>query len=248
MIGNFRDLGGVETCDGRKVKKGIFFRASNLYNLGEEDINFIKSLNIKCIFDYRTDEEAEKYPTTRIEGIKYIRVPAFNMPIFMQKSEDTQMQTQIIEKISNNEMYDMMLKLYSSLPVCNASYKKLVELIQDPNQLGFLSQCTSGKDRTGVGTAIIYMILGVDRETIMKDYLESNNYAKIQIEDMKNKFPDLKGVPYEYINNMMGVNANYLLRVYNIIDSKYKSVEEYLYEEFELTSDKLYNIRSYCLE
>lgn len=253
MIGNFRDLGGVKNKNGKIVKKGLFFRSSNLGSLSNEDIQAIKDLNIKCIFDYRTDEEANHEPTIVIPGIRYIRVPAFSMGSFLQGNQSIsfnkeEMQNQIFELVSTNKMYDMMLKLYESLPINNSSYKKLVELIQDSNELAFLSHCTSGKDRTGVGSAIIYMILGVDRDTIMKDYLESNVYAKTQIEGLIKQYPQLENIPYDYINNMLGVNENYILAVFKAIDSKYKTVEEYLLHEFDLNEEKIERIRAYCLE
>lgn len=80
LIGNFRDIGGVKSADGRFVKKGIFFRTSNLEDLTQEDISKIKELGINYIFDYRTDEEASAKPVTVIPEIEYVRVPAFSMP------------------------------------------------------------------------------------------------------------------------------------------------------------------------
>lgn len=155
---------------------------------------------------------------------------------------------EIFKMISTNKMYDMMLNLYSSLPIDNSSYKKLVDIIKNEDDIRFLSHRTSGKDRTGVGTAIIYMILGVDIDTIIKDYLDSNIYAKNKIEEMINKYPHLKEIPYDYLNNMLGVNINYLMEVFKVIDSKYNSDEDYLIGEFGLTKDDINKIRDYCLE
>ena len=38
----------------------------------------------------------------------------------------------------------------------------------------YLVHCTEGKDRCGITTALVLEMLGVDRETIMEDYLKTN--------------------------------------------------------------------------
>jgi protein-tyrosine phosphatase len=35
---NFRDLGGYETADGRKVKSGVVFRSGELHRLTDADV------------------------------------------------------------------------------------------------------------------------------------------------------------------------------------------------------------------
>ncbi|NLO64200.1 MAG: tyrosine-protein phosphatase, partial [Clostridiales bacterium] len=66
---NFRDLGGIVTEDGRKIKKGLFFRCAMLEEASENDIAELKKLGIKLIFDYRNPEEipeAGGYPYNEI--------------------------------------------------------------------------------------------------------------------------------------------------------------------------------------
>ena len=66
---NFRDFGGCKSSDGRFVKKGLFFRSGNLSNLSKEDIQMLKDLKIKVIFDYRDDSESLASPSQVVENI-----------------------------------------------------------------------------------------------------------------------------------------------------------------------------------
>ena len=60
---NFRDLGGYETSNGAKIKKGLIFRSDHLSNLSSSDINIIKDLGIKTICDFRSDAEMIENPS-----------------------------------------------------------------------------------------------------------------------------------------------------------------------------------------
>lgn len=244
---NFRDLGGNKSKDGRVVKNGLFFRSAHLNNLTDEDIDKLKSLNIKHIFDYRSDYEAMDKPTTEIEDIKVIRIPALEMP--SQKDVQGRSTQEIIKEIfENNGAFNMIKDSYYKLPIGNQSYKKLVELIKNPNNLPILNHCTSGKDRTGVGCAIILMILGVSREDIIKDYLVSNDCADYAIDEYLKKNPEYKDVQREKLKHIFGVNKQYINNAFKKIDENYDTVEKYLYEEFNLSYDDIESIRNNYLQ
>ena len=46
----------------------------------------------------------------------------------------------------------------------------------DQNKLPALFHCTTGKDRTGWAAAALLTLLDVPKETVMEDYLRSNDY------------------------------------------------------------------------
>jgi protein-tyrosine phosphatase len=60
------------------------------------------------------------------------------------------------------------------------SLRELMELVQDESNWPILIHCSAGKDRAGVATALILEAVGVDRDTIMEDYLLSNEVSRAQ--------------------------------------------------------------------
>lgn len=44
---NFRDCGGYETIEGRRVKWGLLYRSDQLSNISERDITFLKNMGLK---------------------------------------------------------------------------------------------------------------------------------------------------------------------------------------------------------
>lgn len=245
---NFRDLGGHKSQDGRVVKKGLFFRSGHLQDLSEEDINTLKNLNIRNIFDYRNEIEATRNPSTTIENINSIRIGAMdNMPDTNSDKYET-FEEMVDELFDRGLAYEMMKESYYNLPINNESYKKLVELIKDPNMVPILSHCTAGKDRTGIGCSIILMILGVSREDIIKEYLKSNEYAKIFIDEVLQIKPELKVVPEDKLCYIFGVSEDYIKEAFRRIDETYDTIEEYLYKEFNLSNEDLTKLRDIYLE
>ncbi|GAA0235206.1 tyrosine-protein phosphatase [Metaclostridioides mangenotii] len=244
---NFRDLGGIASQDGRVVKKGYFYRSANLENLSKEDVDTLKKLNIKCIFDYRSDNEANNHPSTEIEGIKNIQVPAMNLQKFSGVKFGS-IEDMIDNMFEKSGAFNMLKENYHELPINNPSYRRLLELVRDPDMLPLLNHCTAGKDRTGVGSAIILMILGVSRENIIKDYLKSNDFAENEINNLIEQKPEFKKVDREKLNHIFGVNLDYINAAFDRIDDEYKTVEDYLNGEFGLDLDELNNLRNMYLE
>ena len=115
------------------------------------------------------------------------------------------------------------------------------------NKTPTLFHCSAGKDRTGLATVLIYLILDIDLDIILKDYMKSNEYLKNDIisymKMMKEeyKLPDSKcelmkplcGVDLQYIKmaldtmlTLPGVNN------YNDYLEKYLGINIYIKNEF----------------
>ncbi|MYT09309.1 tyrosine-protein phosphatase, partial [Streptomyces sviceus] len=52
-VRNFRDVSGLPTADGRRVRYGMLFRSGHLAHATAEDAVFLVSLGLHTIFDFR---------------------------------------------------------------------------------------------------------------------------------------------------------------------------------------------------
>lgn len=166
---NFRDAGGLPTLDGKTVKKGLIFRSAAPDNLNSREIRKLYTLDIRTIIDLRGPaEDGER--TDRFDGIEKVSLPLdFEgetrkrmMPLFYQKNS--------FEKIAeiSAELYIEILD--ASVPV----FRQVVEILLTPGKCPVLIHCKAGKDRTGILIALIHMALGVRREAIIDNFMESN--------------------------------------------------------------------------
>jgi protein-tyrosine phosphatase len=60
------------------------------------------------------------------------------------------------------------------------SFQKLMDLVLDQSNWPILIHCNAGKDRTGVAITLILEALGVDRETIMEEFLLTNEIGRTE--------------------------------------------------------------------
>jgi len=244
---NFRDMGGIRTRDGRKVKKGLLFRAAELTGLTQEDHMLLEPIGLKYVFDYRNRGEADLKPDPVLGNAVLIRVPA-NL-----EAEDKPHMT--MEQLFASGMHkafteDMLLKMYAELPINNASYKHLMKLLREPeNHLPLVHHCAGGRDRTGVGSFLILTTLGVPYETVMEDYLLSNVTLAVyhqELYDMAAKH--MTADEHHNFRQAMELQPRYLDASMNGILKSYETFERYLETEFGIDHAVRGRIQNYCLE
>lgn len=211
---NFRDLGGTHTTDGRTVRWGALYRSDDLSQLTGEDEKYIRSLNLRTVADFRSAREKKSAPDMIPDpGTRYVEMAiepgdlghVFHSGFDLSKA-DGLMET-MYEKIALD-------------PGATTPYRELFRLMQSPdNDTPLMYHCSAGKDRTGFATAMLLTALGVDRATIIADYLLSNEYVLPKYERYIEMYPQLK--------SMFFVKPEYLEAAFDQIEGKYGSVEEY---------------------
>ena len=169
MIPNKRDLGGIRTKDGRRIRPGMLVRSAMLGKAEEKDLE-----GISAVIDLRTAGERGEAPD-RTFGQEYLPLPVF---------EEVNAGISHEERTRNAVIPDMAY-LYGLMMKQNAdSFRKILLAIMghDYDTGAVLWHCTEGKDRCGMTAALVLEALGVDREDILKDYLKTNlvNVAKAE--------------------------------------------------------------------
>jgi len=229
---NFRDLGGMKTSEGKYVKWGKIFRSDDLHNLTNADLEYLSSIPLISIVDFRSGEEIIKAPDKLPNSVKmdypYSITPG-NLMGAMNLEKATPQQL-------DSAMMDMNVLLVTDTAWIN-QYKKFFDLLQNEKDVPFMFHCSAGKDRTGMGAALILFSLGVDEETILKDYLASNNYLGDKYAQYIAKYPNLKP--------LFEVKPEFLKAGIDRIKKDHGSVENYLKDVLDVDVDKMKQIYLY---
>lgn len=166
---NFRDFGGYPTKNGGFVRWGLLYRSGRLSQLSTSDQLYLQQLDIGCVCDFRRPTECVIDPTDLGQNNK---IKLCNLPINPGSHRDFIKQFGA-EDLGYQDVIKMMSSVYRELALQQTdAYREMLKLLLNSDK-GLLIHCTAGKDRTGVGAAIILSALGVSREIIFSG-LSSN--------------------------------------------------------------------------
>jgi len=234
---NFRDIGGIKTKDGKFIKMGRIYRSDKLSELTESDLNTLQRLGVRSVNDLRTQTEVDKEPDNIPEksGITYRHLPVGNDSL-MAGSEKEMMQK--LKDLKPKESEKFMIDATANFPIdYKESYKKLYAQL-NKEQLPLVFHCTAGKDRTGLATALLLDVLGVNKDVIYDDYLMSNFYRYDFIEE-KVKKASIYGIDHKVLRPFMDVRKKYLVAAFDKIESEYGSVENYFKKGLGFTEEDI---------
>jgi protein-tyrosine phosphatase len=248
---NFRDLGGYRTSDGHYVRWGLVYRSGYLVNLTPKDSAYLNSLGIRLVCDVRADAERMRAP----DPAQWIGNAPEVMSVPIGPNRDGRLSAEELKKRVakiNAETKDS-IRGYD-YPISDAwQYGKILHRIA-AGDLPAVEHCTSGKDRTGVFSAILLTALGVPGETVLEDYLLTTRYmlAPDSIErttvDLQKIFGLSEPPDAATVKAIMTTRPETLQATFDSINKTYGSFDNYLREGLKLSDSDLARLRDYLLE
>jgi len=239
---NFRDIGGYTTKDGHHVRWAKLYRSADLSKLTDSDLGLLSNLKIAYDIDLRGTQESQKAPDRMVPNMHYQLCPA--------GSENLDGMMRGIAMLKNPKQADsLMVAFYANTAPLKGRYQPLFNSLLDlPQEESLLFHCSAGKDRTGMGTALILYALGVPYHTIMEDFLASNYYRKAENEKMMKMMVGTYHLNAEVARSMMGVKKEYLDATFASIKKQYGSVDAFLKNEIGLDDAKMKTLKEKFLQ
>ncbi|MDE7076615.1 MAG: tyrosine-protein phosphatase [Clostridia bacterium] len=255
-LSNTRDLGGLPTADGRKIKHGKLIRSGKLYKLPQKTVDKLKKLGVTTVVDLRIFTEIEEYPDTIWEGVNYVHLPLLCTATPGITREKSMRYTMAVEskriksEFGTGENY--MEQMYRSILLSEEPrqhLKSLLRLVID-NDGTILWHCSSGKDRAGIVAMLIESLLGVSEEVILADYMASSRFLRGKF--LRNKF-GLALVPCAFrlkklLKAFMDVKPQFLTSAMNAVKEQYGSINNYCKQVLGVTDQDVETMKQKYLE
>lgn len=261
-VSNFRDLGGYETIfQKRRVKSGCFYRCANICDITPRALEYLQArLGVVKVFDLRAHDEAKENGLLSNEQL--VRSLPFNQglsaspELLAEKHKGL-----LISSYSFPKGYMMILK--NSIDAIRSFFQFLLNM-SSGEAVAF--HCTAGKDRTGILGMLLLLILGVDEDTVSREYELTTLGLRTETKLIKKL--EARGDLYY---SMLGSNSDQLVKQYNLTPKKmcqnllssqyesmrffiddffeeYKSIDNFFLYELEFTTQDIGRLRDFYLE
>jgi protein-tyrosine phosphatase len=226
---NFRDVGGYRTADGRTVRWNVLYRSGSLGHLQKDGMARLQNMDIRAIIDLRmtTERKSDQSNWLSIAGLGYFTRD------YMLGGDEASLAQMFSDpaKLTASTMRAMMTQGYRTMPKELApQYRELFARLIAPEKGAVVVNCTAGKDRTGIATALVLTAIGVPFETVREDFLLSND--GLNMDSVRDAIsPHLATLSPDVIKPLVGVEGEYLDAAFAQLKADYGSIEAYLEEE-----------------
>ncbi len=243
---NFRDVADGATA----LRPGRLFRSSELSRLDDDGRATLRRLGITDVADLRAAREvARRGPGLVPDGVEVHLLPVPDLADDEQNDagaphEEAFQRLLRGESDGSDESVNeaaarFMADEYRQFPTRNGAQRALrrvVTLLAEGRPV--LTHCFAGKDRTGFVIATVLEAVGVDRETIVADFLRSNDSVpelRARIHEMIQQRADTELTPEvvtfteaRLSDGVFGVRPEYLAAARKTIDEEFGSLDGYL--------------------
>jgi len=245
---NLRDLGGYRSAlgDGTlRVEWGQLYRSGHFGELQPEGRIALARLGIETLVDFRMQRERERHPN-QFASRHSPRV--YEIPVDPGSSVDFQ-RALPRDRGSAEAMAEVMELMNRSLVRDHAlAFAAMFRAIAASERGACVIHCVSGKDRTGIGAALLLSALGVDRATILEDFMLTNRVLDAArevaraVDEYASDSSDRERAAIR-LRPMVQVRASYLLAAFDEIEHTSGGIDAYLRDRIGLDATALGRLR-----
>lgn len=250
-VRNFRDLGGLPTADGRRVRPGVLFRSGHLAHATEADAVFLGSLGLHTVFDFRNAADIELDGSdVALAGVRNVNIP-LNDPAagaeFWQMIRARDL-AQVRAVLAEGRAAGRMMQTYREIITTRtAEQSRVLHALADAS-VPALMHCAAGKDRAGLTVAVTLLALGVDAEAIEADYLESNAlHRRYRVQRAEGLDATTSDEITQLLSPLFEARAEYLAAAFAAIEETWGTTERYLTEGLSLAPEARERLRGHLL-
>lgn len=263
---NTRDLGGYQTKDGRTIRYGRLIRTDCLSHITDKDIRYLTNvLHARYEVDMRGYDEIQRKPDRTIPGVTFLHMPIqeeLNKGYEMNPHTNFDVEDKDIKGTidylfrmdKNGDMSHSFEKVYRDMlkPFGAKHYEEFLRLCMKNKEGTILFHCADGKDRSGLAAAILLLTLGVDRETVIQDYLRTNENTKTKAEYREHYLRDICHIRDEIvissIKMVAGVRRNWLEAAFDEMEKQAGSIDDFILEKLHFTKEDQKELQDNYLE
>jgi len=154
---NVRDLGGLTTADGRRVRPGALVRSDQLCRLSDGGRAALLAHGVRTVIDLRTPAEVERDPDPiwHEHGVDYVLIPQQSEQLWRELDPVARTRAQRDSAVLDRRAEQIVA---------------MARVVAHAVPGGVLIHCLAGKDRTGVAVALLLALVGVSEADIAADY------------------------------------------------------------------------------
>jgi protein-tyrosine phosphatase len=231
-VPNLRDVGGYKTRDGATLVRGLAYRSDTFNPMSAEDIKKLERVGLRNNYDLRTTAETKAEPDEMPPGVHY---HLLNVLADAKSAAPAELKALLHNPkkanmvLGGGRVEALFIEAYRefiTLPSAKQSYRTLFLSLADQQNLPGVFHCTTGKDRTGWAAAALLTLLGVPKETVMADYMLTNDYDLPQFQTAIDGFVAAGGDRAIAIA-VFGVKPEYLDASFDQMQKQYGAIEKY---------------------
>jgi len=244
---NFRDIGGYVTKSGKRVLWGLGYRSDYLYNLDDEGLPYLQSLELKTIIDFRSPEEVAERPNRDIGVRNFVFDPQAHLAklagaLQVGSSEDDD---EIMARAENEAAGDAEMILqqetFVSTQASRLAFSNMLHTMADSAAVPVMFHCRGGKDRTGFAAMLLLGLLGVDEKMLVYDYMLTHRARekknKLYYESFLAKTGDADKAKYMF--TLFDVKPTYVEAAIVKIVDEYGSIKAYAQEALGVSDEEV---------
>jgi len=217
---NVRDLGGLPTEDGGRIRTGAVVRSDNIRRLTDAGWRSLAQHGVSRIVDLRWPEELAEDAPRNVE-IEVVHVSVLGAAFDPDYVAELDAHLHVVDDVTDHYSW---------------SYVDFLERYRDRFGQAFAAvadaagtvvvHCVGGKDRTGLVAALLLRLAGASRETIGDDYaLSAGNLAPATAEWVDAAEDDVERAKRRKLS---GTPAAGMVRTIEEIERRYGDVASYL--------------------
>lgn len=249
-IVNLRDVGGQVTTSGARVRTGVLFRSGQLDRA--DSVGVLESLGLSVVVDLRGEDEVEASPDLVPDGVELVHldVLAGSRERIATHLADLLTQPAVVEEaLRSGAVEEHYRSTYRNLVLLDSARTAYAELFTRlaAADAPVLFHCTAGKDRTGWAAAALLTLLGVDDDTVTRDYLRSSAPVLDSFSEVFERFAAVGGDP-EVLVPVFAVTAEYLGAARDAVREHFGDVEGWMRDGLGLPAEVPERLRGRLLE
>ena len=233
---NFRDV-SEQAWPELPMRRGILFRSDHLGEMDEDDGRQIRAFGLRRVLDFRGADERLAHMCV---------LPDVTVHSLAIEPTVVQVLARLIdagETLTPEAVVGYMQDTYRDFVRHNthrfAAFFGHLLASSEPT----VFHCTAGKDRTGFAAALFLRSLGASDETVMRDYLVTNERYRPQL-----GMRPASRLPPEVTDVLWKVQPDFLLAAFDTIESDHGSVDDYLRGPLRVGDAQRQRLRDLYLE